>query len=354
MFDFGLSVIKNISTFGVIYTRLMLKLESDEKNYIRNGEILKDLMTENRTKTAKPLQVHLLATWSSGSTFLTKLLTHYPGVFLSFEPLVLFSTYDALHDIKAGHARNTLKDIFQCNFTEKSWGRKYLNFLKSPTAGYKQFALHNLRLRSVCEGLAEDGSNKLCYDPGYVQSICSLHPINLVKTVRMRTRQIAPILDEADLNVKIIVLMRDPRAVRSSRNKIGWCNFEACNSAKVLCHHYEMDLEDALTLSRSHPENVIIVKYEELVTRPLDAIPIILKFLDLPWHPALTKFISDHMMVEVGDSKQGSKKYIHTQSEISSSIADKWKSNLPQEDLDKMMTFCEAAVSKHEELTMFL
>ena len=36
----------------------------------------------------------------------------------------------------------------------------------------------------------------------------------------------------------------------------------------------------------------------------------------MPWHPALTKFISDHMMVEVGDSKQGSKKYIHTQSEV--------------------------------------
>ena len=40
------------------------------------------------------------------------------------------------------------------------------------------------------------------------------------------------------------------------------------------------------------------------------------QFLNVPWHPALTKFISDHMMVEVGDSKQGSKKYIHTQSEV--------------------------------------
>ena len=80
-----------------------------------------------------------------------------------------------------------------------------------------------------------------------------------------------------DLNVKMIVLMRDPRAVRSSRNKIGWCNFEACNSAEVLCKHYEMDLRDSVTLSRSHPDNVLIVKYEELVTRPLDVIPIILK-----------------------------------------------------------------------------
>ena len=35
MFDFGLSFIKNITSFGVIYTKLMLRLESDEKNYIR-------------------------------------------------------------------------------------------------------------------------------------------------------------------------------------------------------------------------------------------------------------------------------------------------------------------------------
>ena len=77
--------------------------------------------------------------------------------------------------------------------------------------------------------------------------------------------------------MKLIVLMRDPRAVRSSRNKIGWCNFAACNSAEVLCNHYEMDLGDAVSLSSSHPDNVLIVKYEELVTRPLDVIPIILK-----------------------------------------------------------------------------
>jgi hypothetical protein len=32
--------------------------------------------------------VVLLGTWSSGSTFLTKLITHYPGVFLTFEPMV--------------------------------------------------------------------------------------------------------------------------------------------------------------------------------------------------------------------------------------------------------------------------
>ena len=34
---------------------------------------------------------------------------------------------------------------------------------------YEVWALHNLRLRAVCEGLGEDGAaNKLCYDPEYV------------------------------------------------------------------------------------------------------------------------------------------------------------------------------------------
>ena len=35
---------------------------------------------------------------------------------------------------------------------------------------YEVWALHNLRLRAVCEGLGEDGAaNKLCYDPEYVR-----------------------------------------------------------------------------------------------------------------------------------------------------------------------------------------
>ena len=254
------------------------------------------------------------ATWSSGSTFLTKLLTHYPGVFLSFEPLVLFSTYDALHDAKAGQARATLRDIFHCNFTEKSWGRKYLRFLKSPSLeNYLKTVSTNLTpqprdtecLPSTTSGWGRcarawrrTGQTSCATTPSMSRTSATSTPstlsrqsgwgpgrllhcwmnqvhkdcgVILVKTIYVLSCYIL------DLNVKMIVLMRDPRAVRSSRNKIGWCNFEACNSASVLCNHYEMDLEDAFTLTSTHPDNVLIVKYEELVTRPLDVIPIMLQ-----------------------------------------------------------------------------
>ena len=57
---------------------------------------------------------------------------------------------------------------------------------------------------------------------------------------------------------------------------------------------------------------MFLVKYEELATRPNKAIPRLLKvckvhlknlvtsdplqFLNLPWHPAMTQFMADHMV----------------------------------------------------------
>ena len=41
------------------------------------------------------------------------------------------------------------------------------------------------------------------------------------------------------------------------------------------------DLETAMNLSENFPQNVLIVKYEELVTKPDHAIPLILKVAPL-------------------------------------------------------------------------
>lgn len=353
MIDLSLSfMLRDKMQLGKIFSRLMVSIETNTKEYLKMGALINDAVNGEIDDDVKPsLNIHLLATWSSGSTFLTKLLTHYPGVFLTFEPLILFNTYDALENKHVNSSYKLLKEIFQCNYAENGFGRKFLNFIKNPKNNYKQWALHNLRLRTVCEGLVDE-SNKLCYDPGYVGDICKIHPIQLVKTVRMRTKQIAPILDDKDLNLKLLVLIRDPRAVRSSRNGIGWCNFEACNSLEVLCQHYEDDLNVAIELSKSNPKNILIVKYEELVLKPYDVIPIILKFLEIDWHPSLNKFIHDHMMTQESDSKQGSNKYIHTQSEVSSSVADKWRQKLSQDEIDKIQKTCRRAIRMHENFSM--
>ena len=104
------------------------------------------------------------------------------------------------------------------------------------------------------------------------------------------------------------------------------------------------------------------------------------QFLGLSWHPALDKFISEHMMVEEAASKQGPG-YISGQSEVSSRsptlcttpyfgerrkvllrtiflvifcfrVADKWRKELGEAEAKEMEAVCGAAIRSHEELTM--
>ena len=51
----------------------------------------------------------------------------------------------------------------------------------------------------------------------------------------------------------------------------------ACNSVIKLCQQYEEDLTSARHLAISHPDQVLIAKYEEIVTLPHITLPIILK-----------------------------------------------------------------------------
>ena len=130
----------------------------------------------------------------------------------------------------------------------------------------------------MCEGLKN--GNDYCYDPTYVSQICNLHPIQLIKTVRVRVDHVKQLIEEKNLDLKIIALFRDPRAVRSSRLGRSWCNFPSCNYLPTVCRDQNQDMMDAGILAEQHPDKVIIAKYEELATVPNKAVPVILKVTD--------------------------------------------------------------------------
>jgi hypothetical protein len=148
-------------------------------------------------------------------------------------------------------------------------------FLISSSTSYKKWALHNIRLRNVCEGL-KNGKN-YCYDPPFVSDICCLHPIHLVKTVRLRVEHVQQLFQEDDINLKIIALFRDPRAVRSSRLGRSWCNIPSCNHLPTDCQDHNQDLGMAKMLAEINSDKVIIAKYEELAMQPKLTVPVILK-----------------------------------------------------------------------------
>jgi hypothetical protein len=90
---------------------------------------------------------------------------------------------------------------------------------------------YNRRIWKSCEPY------NLCFDPNYHQKVCPLFPNRLVKTVRLRARQTRTLLEDSEMKLKVIVLVRDPRASRLSRSKLGWCtNIPMCYDINQVSH----------------------------------------------------------------------------------------------------------------------
>ena len=93
------------------------------------------------------------------------------------------------------------------------------------------------------------------------------------------------------------------------------------------------------------------------------------QFLGLPWHPAITKFISDHMRAR-GGGHRARDSDLHTTSLDSrlkvgphqASVAniekivsqvDQWRSGLRGAELDLINSSCSRLIQLHEDLSMF-
>ena len=86
--------------------------------------------------------------------------------------------------------------------------------------------------------------------------------MRLVKTVRLRVRETSYLL-ESLTNLKLVVLVRDPRAVFGSRRSgriSEWCHNKHCSDPAVSCQDLEDDIQHALTLKSLYPERVLLLR----------------------------------------------------------------------------------------------
>ena len=176
----------------------------------------------------KARHVLIAATWRSGSTFLGDLLSRYPGVFYSYEPLYYYDPDDG-----------AFKDDRKINFEKKMspWHIKFLLdvFKCKPESGYFIHAMEpkhhhifarNFRLWNVCKHLLSE--RFACFIPDLYLQVCPIFPIRVIKTVRMRVTETERLLLDSEIKqtLKIVVLVRDPRGIINSRVSLDWCRLQ--------------------------------------------------------------------------------------------------------------------------------
>ena len=74
------------------------------------------------------------------------------------------------------------------------------------------------------------------------------------------------LLRDADLSLKVIFLVRDPRGVMNSRDSMDWCSdSSACGSADVMCKDLFSDVRYANELNEKYPGRLLLVRYAQLL-----------------------------------------------------------------------------------------
>ncbi|XP_047491755.1 carbohydrate sulfotransferase 5-like [Penaeus chinensis] len=211
----------------------------------------------------------------SGSSFLGELIAQLPDSLYFFEPM-MFNSKATPEGVNARVTWDLLKNIFSCRF-DHDW----LVFARRRSLVRKKEGKPCARSRA--EG-AGDCLRKLCLNQTNI----------VVKVIRMRVSWLADLLLESGPELKVVHLVRDPRAsFRSSRMFV-----QTQKDYTELCPRILEDLQMIDTVKRLFPGRVTSVKYEDLCLDPKGVVTDLWGFLSgarkaaLP--PAWALYLAEH------------------------------------------------------------
>lgn len=182
----------------------------------------------------------------------------------------------------------------------------------------------------------------LCYRQKYLEQLCQMFHITVMKFVRISVNLISTYLDRpSSRELHVIYLVRDPRAIMNSRwgneNK-GWCSKSSdCNSVEVLCRDMEEDLSVILKLTTHYSDKVHIVRYEDIALDPGAATQKMLQSLGIDYHEDIRSYIDTHTRKNVDNTKS----YRQSETRVAG-----WVSEMQWDEVDSVQRACSDIMKK--------
>lgn len=231
----------------------------------------------------------ILSYWRSGSSFFGGIFHSIPESYYTFEPLMYLGTIKIRDSTNLTRGLDTLHHILRCNYTGMD---DYFKF-----KGFGFVTGHNRLLWKSCKFNAT-----YCRNPALVSNFCETMPYQITKVVRLLAEDSESFLADPDLNVKIVLLIRDPRGTMHSRNHAGWCKgYPDCENVSILCRDLVADFKAAERLTKKYPDRFAVLRYEDLSLDPFNVTEKVLRFYGLPFHENVNTFLTSHTQTNIGD-----------------------------------------------------
>ncbi|XP_005099075.1 carbohydrate sulfotransferase 1 [Aplysia californica] len=225
-------------------------------------------------------QILLVTHGRSGSTYTSAIISAHPEVFFLFEPLLLYEDdrwppklpLYRQNDMKE-ESLQKVKEMLNCQFTNGSLVERSLT-VTTLAQVFQEF--------SACRKYKETqgADERVCFE--MLRIPCQKSHVTLVKTIRIPLPWTLNMIEE-NPNLKVIYLVRDPRAVILSqmlrlRNR---GNLTLEQSLDIFCPRLQEDVQAARELLSRFPKRFKIVRYETGVMSPDHFAKELLDFADL-------------------------------------------------------------------------
>lgn len=308
------------------------------------------------------MHVLVLSSWRSGSSFVGQLFGQHPDVFYLMEPAwhvwMTFtqSTAQRLHMA----VRDLIRAVFLCDMSVFD---AYMN-----PGPRKQSSLFQW-----------DGSRALCSPPAcnlfprdkiipqaHCRILCHKQPFEVVeeacrtyshvvlKEVRFFNLQVLyPLLRDPSLNLHIVHLVRDPRAVFRSRERT--TNELEIDSHIVMGQHrqklkkedqpyYAMQVicqsqleifKAVQSLPKALKQRYLLVRYEDLVRDPLGQTARMYEYVGLKFLPRLQTWVHN-----ITRGKGIGKHAFHTNARNALNVSQAWRWSLPYKKVFRLQKVC--------------
>lgn len=306
----------------------------------------------------------ILSSWRSGSSFTGQLFSQHPDVFYMMEPGWHVWAKMGQNNVEVLHmpVRDLIRSVFHCDmsvfdaYMPRQRTKSHLfqwetsRALCSPPACYafnRNDIIPQLRCKEFCAKYPFDTIQKACESYNHI----------VVKEVRFFDLKVLyPLLEDPSLNLKILHLVRDPRAIFQSRVEVtsqlapdtnimlrgtpGSKNDTSFRAMQKVCKSQAEIYEAAMFgIPSKLQKRYMMVRYEDIVRDPLGRAKEVYEFARLPFNPKLKDWI--HNMTH--GKGRGPNFIISSRDAQNTSRA--WRAALPFESIARVQSICREAMA---------
>ncbi|XP_068247579.1 carbohydrate sulfotransferase 3-like [Palaemon carinicauda] len=299
-----------------------MSIESNYPDEIVNGRLM--------SSKGEPVKVIVLvgSTARSGTSFLGELLSQFDNVLYLFEP-ELYIRAKTREMVSQETGIPLLKDMIYCRISNE-----FAQWLKTRSSSSNIFRHPVTKLN--CRNWSS------CLVPSRLQNACREEHIRVMKVIRIRMMWMRPLLDDPQVDLKVIHLVRDPRGSLYSMAKNQLHKLDP----GYYCPLIEDDILQTPKLMQEYPGKVMGITYEQLCLDPIGKATEIWRFLvgenDAELSPKWAAYMESHV------SRAAEKRRVAVYGTVRNTTEQyqAWRTAITERALLEIEANCQSVLSK--------